>query len=253
VQLTPVIILAGAGGSAEALLERFARDPVTARIPVVRDTATQATAGCACCALADGLTRTLRELHAARRASGGVEAIVVDATGIDPRPAIAALSRVPLTSLRMALSDIFATGSGDALATALADVVVDPMRVAPAGLLAGGLYAGGRLHATGWLERGSPDRILWSRPEPCRLEDVESAVQALQLHAGERLHRVKGLVDVAGEGPRLIQLFGHTRYPSARLPEWPSAIRGSRFAIAADPLEAAAIARILGSIPIPPT
>jgi G3E family GTPase len=209
--------------------------------------------GCPCCAMADGLTRTLRELHHAHVASGGLRAIVVDATGGDPRPAIGALARIPLASLRLALSGVVALGEDDPLALALADAVIDPANATVAQAIGIGLYRDGVLDARSWLDRPAGARLAWSRPEPCRWEDVESALQALQLQLGERLFRFKGLVGVPGEpGPRVVQAFGHTRYPSARLPCWPDASRASRATISAPPLEAAAIGRILGSIPIPP-
>jgi len=57
---------------------------------------------------------------------------------------------------------------------------------------------------------------------------------------------------VAGEpGPRLVQAFGHTRYPAARLAAWPSPARVTTLAFAG-PLDFAPIARILDLIAFRP-
>ena len=238
------------------MLQRLSAGPALHDVLVVRDeAATDAPLDCTCCAIADGLTRALREAHFARAEGHGqpFARVLVDASGLDPRPAIAAFARPALASLRFALSAIVcAEADPDPLARALADAAVDPARCDADDLFAPGLYRQGALDATGWLERACAPRITWSRPEPWDSADVEPAVQAVQLASGDRLLRLKGLVHVAGEpGPRLVQAFGHTRYPSARLPAWPGASRETTFAFAAQGLEAAEIDRILSKFPHP--
>ena len=157
---------------------------------VADDGAADASPDCACCAIAGGLTRALREAHFAQSAGRGpaFARVIVDATGRDPRPAIAALARAPLAALRFALSAVVcADGETDALALGLADAAVDGARCGVEGLFAPGLYRGGALDARGWLARALLPRATWSRPEPWDPADVEPAVQALQLAARERL------------------------------------------------------------------
>ena len=255
-RLTPVTLLAGPAGSGAQLLRHAMVDPEWPGVLVVADKgAVGAAAECTCCGFADGLTRTLREAHFARVEGrrGDFARVVVDATGADPRPAIAALARTPLATLRLALSAIVAVtgeGASDPLAALLADTTLDARQGRAATLFSGELYPEGKPEARGWLERGPADRLAWQRAQPCDWGDVEIAMQALQLHAGPRLARLKGLVHVAGEpGPRLVQAFGHTRYPFARLPAWPDAGRDTRIRIAGEHLATGEIARIFDSIP----
>ena len=255
--LLPVTVLAGTAGWTGAMLRRLAAAPAMRDVLVVADEGSaDASPDCTCCAIAGGLTRALREAYFAQAGGRGraFTRVLVDATGVDPRPALAALARTPLASLRFALSAIAcAAGEADPLATALADGALDPARCGPEELFSCGLYRQGAPDARGWLERALVPRATWSRPEPWQPEDVEPAVQAIQLAAGERLVRLKGLVHVAGEpGPRLVQAFGHTRYPSARLRGWPGAHRETVLALTG-PLEFGPIARILDLIPLRPT
>jgi len=254
VRLIPVTVLAGTAGAFAPMLRRLSQSAALQRVLVVADPGVaDAAPGCACCTMADGLTRALREAHFSR--AHAFDRVLVDASGRDPRPTVAALARTPLASLRFAMSAIVcAESETDALSRGLADAAVDPARCAMEDLFAPGLYRDGALDARGWLDRALVPRITWSRPEPWDPADVEPAVQAIQLAAGERLLRLKGVVHVAGErGPRVVQAFGHTRYPSARLPSWPGPGRGTTLALATRPLDFAPIARILDLIPIRPT
>ena len=257
--LVPVTVLAGSAGWTAAMLRRLAADGSMHDVLVVADqSVADASPDCTCCAIASGLTRALREAYFAKAEARGraFGRVLVDASGVDPRPAIAALARAPLASLRFALSAIVcARTEPDPLARALADDAVDPATCARDDLFAPGLYRAGALDAHGWLERSLVPRATWSRPEPWDPADVEPAVQAVQLAAGDRLLRLKGLVHVAGEpGPRVVQAFGHTRYPSARLAAWPGPRRETTIALAARDLEFGPIARILDLIPsrLPP-
>ncbi|MBK8338412.1 MAG: GTP-binding protein [Sterolibacteriaceae bacterium] len=58
--------------------------------------------------------------------------------------------------------------------------------------------------------------------QPVAWGDFSTALDMLQTTVGERLLRVKGIVNVAGEAqPRVIQCVNHERYPDAALPGWP--------------------------------
>ena len=130
----------------------------------------------------------------------------------------------------------------------------------PAGLLDTGLHRGeGRLaDAEGWLSAGAyrhrgpgrhdPDiaSFVWSTPEPRPWEDVESSIETLLELRGERVLRMKGLVNAAGEpGPRAVHAVQHTLYPSARLPAWPSEDHTTRLVFIGRGLEEREVAGIL--------
>ena len=136
-------------------------------------------------------------------------------------------------------------------------------------LLDAGLYRGeGRaMDARGWLQAGAyrpasaaagtrhDPRITsfsWTRQEPSRWEDVESALETLLELRGERVLRLKGLVSIEGEpGPRAVHAVQHTLYPSARLPAWPDGDRATRLVFIVRDLEARAAAGILDSFLAP--
>ena len=88
--------------------------------------------------------------------------------------------------------------------------------------------------------------FVWRRAEPASWPGVETALREVAARCGERLLRMKGLVNVAGEpGPRLIHAVGHTLYPSARLARWPDADRSTRLAFIGTGLDEAAVVSIL--------
>jgi G3E family GTPase len=135
----------------------------------------------------------------------------------------------------------------------------------PAVLLDTGLYRGPRapMDATGWLNAGAYriagrrtaprhdpriDSFAWSAPEPLAWHDVETALETACDLLGERILRLKGLVNVAGEpGPRAVHAVQHTLYPSARLPAWPGTERSTRIVVIGRDLEEAAIVPIFES------
>ncbi len=134
----------------------------------------------------------------------------------------------------------------------------------PALLLDAGLYRGSeeQVDAAGWLNAGvyrhvgmpparHDDRItsfVWTRPEPCAWEDVESALDTLVELRGSRILRMKGLVNVAGEpGPRAIHAVQHTIYPPARLAAWPDEDRRTRIVFIGRDLDDAEIVQLLES------
>lgn len=135
----------------------------------------------------------------------------------------------------------------------------------PARLFDTGLYRGERvpMDAAGWLNAGAyriagrpaPPRhdprinsFVWTAQEPLAWDDVEQALATLTELLGERILRLKGLVNVAGEpGPRAVHGVQHTLYPSARLPAWPDADRRTRLVFIGRDLEESAVIPILES------
>jgi G3E family GTPase len=129
----------------------------------------------------------------------------------------------------------------------------------PAELLETGLHrGGGRLaDAEGWLNAGAYRHVgpvhdpqirsfVWSTPEPRRWEDVESSIATLLELRGDRVLRMKGLVNAAGEpGPRAVHAVQHTLYPSARLAAWPSEDHTTRLVFIGRGLEEREVAGIL--------
>jgi G3E family GTPase len=134
-------------------------------------------------------------------------------------------------------------------------------------LLDTGLYRGEGMpmDARGWLKAGAYrsmgagarhdagiDSFAWTSEQPRAWGDVERALEALLRLRGDRILRLKGLVNVRGEpGPRAIHAVHHTLYPSARLPAWPDADRATRLVFIGRGLEEGEIAGILGSSPHP--
>lgn len=59
--------------------------------------------------------------------------------------------------------------------------------------------------------------------------EFSTALDQLQSSQGERLLRLKGIVNVRGEAvPRVVQCVHHLRYPDATLPAWPDDDRRTR-------------------------
>ena len=117
----------------------------------------------------------------------------------------------------------------------------DPERLLDTGLYRGG----GRLADAGsWLNAGVYRRVgaplpaahdprvsafAWFAERPVAWPAFEDALATLLELAGDRILRVKGLVNVAGEdGPVAVHAVQHTLYPPARLPAWPDADRRTR-------------------------
>lgn len=132
----------------------------------------------------------------------------------------------------------------------------------PGPLLEAGLHRGaGRLaDAEGWLNSGAYRRIgaaaarhdpeiasfVWSCAEPRPWDDVEGSIATLLELRGDRVLRLKGLVNASGEpGPRAVHAVQHTLYPSARLPAWPSKDHTTRLVFIGRGLEEREVAGIL--------
>jgi G3E family GTPase len=133
---------------------------------------------------------------------------------------------------------------------------LDPALVLDAGLFrgdarmpdaAGWLAAGAYRHAGAATAAHTSGVVsfVWEREEPSPWPDVETALETLIDLRGDRILRMKGLVNVAGEaGPRAIHAVQHTLYPPARLAAWPDEDHRTRIVFIGrglDPVEAAGI------------
>lgn len=147
----------------------------------------------------------------------------------------------------------------------------DHGRVDAARLLEAGLYRGEARapDAAGWLNAGAYRRIgrgsdaahdprissfVWGTTEPLAWEDLETALETLLELLGERILRLKGLANIAGEaGPRAVHAVQHTLYPSARLASWPDADRATRLVVIGRDLEEARVTPIFETFLTPNT
>ena len=135
----------------------------------------------------------------------------------------------------------------------------------PASLLDTGLYRHGAIpDAAGWLNAGAyrharaADRegvhdsrirsFVWTAQSPVAWPALEDALDTLLAVAGERILRLKGLVNVAGEAaPRAIHAVQHSFYPPASLPAWPDGDRRTRLVFIVRDLEESFVAQTLQS------
>ena len=211
-------------------------------------------------------------LAAARFALGGVVAT------IDAQYGAAALDAHPESVKQAAVADrLVITKADRSSPQALGELEARLARLNPgarllrsesldiAQLFDAGLYRGpgAPMDAGGWLNAGAYRHVgqaaaglhdpriasfAWTAQEPAEWEDVESALETLLELRSERVLRLKGLVNVAGEpGPRAVHAVHHTLYPSARLPAWPDADRTTRIVFIVRDLEPAEPAAILDS------
>ena len=134
----------------------------------------------------------------------------------------------------------------------------------PERLLDTGLYRGGeRLADAGsWLNAGVYRRVgapqparhdprvsafAWfteHRVDPAALEDALSTLLEL---AGDRILRLKGLVNTGDSGPVAVHAVQHTLYPLARLPAWPDGDRRTRLVFIVRDLEESFVAHTMES------
>lgn len=65
--------------------------------------------------------------------------------------------------------------------------------------------------------------------QPFAWHEFTEAIDVLLATCGDRILRVKGLLNIEGEsGPRVVQCVQHMRYPDTALPDWPDADHDSR-------------------------
>ena len=255
--ITPVTVLTGFLGSGKStLLNRIVADPRFADTAVVvnewgdtpidhaliRDGGENVVVlagGCTCCRVAGEVVSTLRELHF-QRAQGRVPHFsrgVIETTGLaDPAPLLATLDTHAESIKQAAIADRIVMTKADAIGAE----ALEALRA--------------RLRALNPGARHDPriSSFVWRAEEPVRWEDVEAALRAIVDLHGNRMLRVKGLVNVAGEpGPRAIHAVQHTLYPSARLPSWPDADGATRIVFIGRDLEEAPVAQMLETLRIP--
>lgn len=73
------------------------------------------------------------------------------------------------------------------------------------------------------VHHGRVSTVTIHLESPWRKEDLERALKTTVSRHGDRLLRVKGLVDVEGEArPVVVQIVGQMLFPWHVLPEWPS-------------------------------
>jgi G3E family GTPase len=226
--------------------------------------------GCVCCTLRGDLADELRDL-VDRRASGEIPRftrVVVETTGVaDPAPILATLVSEPLVRHQYALESVIATvdaqhglrGKVSERQVAAADVLVvtkadlaDPVglekTVAQLNPLATVVHA-----VQGDVD---PALLLGERrsvapPLPAHGHGHEENVAAVSLvldgpvdwlgfgvwltmllHArGREILRVKGLLDVGGDGPLLVDAVQHVVHPPVHLDAWPDDDHRSRLVL----------------------
>jgi len=222
------------------------------------------------------LARTLVELPlvAARYSLSGIVTTVDGVHGMDglDRHPEAAKQAAVADRLVVTKADLAAPAALAALEARLAAINpgapvlrsangdADPERLLDTGLFRGAGRlgdAGAWLNAGAYRHAGAPQRaahdphigaFAWYAEAPVPWAVLEDAVATLLEMAGERILRVKGLANVAGEpGPVALHAVQHTLYPPARLPAWPDADRRTRLVFIVRDLEEAFVAQTLDS------
>ena len=227
------------------------------------------------------LARTLIELPlvAARYSLSGI------VTTVDGTHALAQLERHPEAAKQVAVADRLVITKADlataqeldALEARLAELNPGAPRLRsvlgdadPERLLDTGLYRGaGRLADAGsWLNAGAYRRVgtplparhdprvrafAWFAERPVDWAAFEDALATLLELAGDRILRLKGLVNAGGPGPVAVHAVQHTLYPPARLPAWPDADRRTRLVFIVRDLEESFVAQTLDSFVAAPT
>ncbi|HQZ45873.1 MAG TPA: GTP-binding protein [Usitatibacteraceae bacterium] len=140
----------------------------------------------------------------------------------------------------------------------------------PALILDTGLYRGGETiaDAGSWLRAGVYRRVgaplsaahdprvsafAWFADRPVDWAAFEDALATLLDLAGDRILRLKGLVNAVGApGPVAVHAVQHTLYPAAQLPSWPDADRRTRLVFIVRDLEESFVARTLESFILAP-
>jgi G3E family GTPase len=242
--------------------------------------------GCVCCTLRGDLADELRDL-VDRRASGEIPPftrVVVETTGVaDPAPILATLVSEPLVRNQYVLESVISTvdaqhglrGEESERQVAAADVlVVTKGDLADAGAVEAVVGELNPVAAVVRAVQGDVDPALLlgerrqvsppSRPPHHAHEDDVAAVSlvldgpvdwlgfgvwlTMLLHArGREILRVKGLLDVGGEGPLLVDAVQHVVHPPVHLDAWPDDDRRSRLVLIGRRLDPERLERSLRS------
>jgi G3E family GTPase len=242
--------------------------------------------GCVCCSLRGDLSDELRDLLD-RRARGEIPAfrrVVVETTGVaDPAPIVYTLLSEPVVRHHFELEHVITTVDAvnglrepESLRQAAAAdrLVVTKTDLAPASALEGRLAelnpVADILHAS--FGDVDPSELFGAGER--RLRELEPGDHAA--HDGVRAHslvfeepldwtafgvwltmllaargsevlRVKGLLDVGGPGPLLLNGVQHVVHPPEHLDAWPDADRRSRLVFIGRGLDRAALERSLSA------
>jgi G3E family GTPase len=89
--------------------------------------------------------------------------------------------------------------------------------------------------------------FAWFADRPVAWAAFEDALATLLELAGDRILRLKGLVNAGGAGPVAVHAVQHTLYPPAQLPAWPDADRRTRLVFIVRDLEESFVAQTLDS------
>lgn len=221
------------------------------------------------------LLRTLVELPlvAARYGLAGV------VTTVDGEHGLAQLDAHPEAVKQAAMADLLVITKRDRADTRSLDLLDERLaRLAPgarrerstaesgvttASFFATGLGRQASTAASGWLNAGAYRHagagerqphdsavraFVWTTSEPAERLVVEDALETLLDVAGERLLRLKGLVNALGlAGPLAVHAVQHTLYPLARLPAWPDDSRETRIVLITRGLDESTATGILES------
>jgi G3E family GTPase len=221
------------------------------------------------------LARTLIELPlvAARYSLSGIVTTVDGTHGLDQ------LARHPEAVKQAAVADRLVITKADLAAPAALEALearlqalnpgaprlrsahgdADPRRLLDTGLYRGGerlADAGSWLNAGVYRRAGAPlpaahdprvSAFAWFADRPVAWAAFEDALATLLELAGDRILRLKGLVDAGGAGPVAVHAVQHTLYPPAQLPAWPDADRRTRLVFIVRDLEESFVAQTLDS------
>ncbi|HKU46358.1 MAG TPA: GTP-binding protein [Burkholderiales bacterium] len=236
--------------------------------------------GCLCCKVRGDLVRTAGDLLARRaRGKASFERIVVETTGLaDPAPILQALMTDREIAEALRLESVIATvdcAAGSATLdahpqsvkqAALADRIVltktdlaDPgalaerlRRINPAapqlvarhGEVDGNLLFGSSVRQlpppVSHVHSDHIDTFCLRHSEPLHAVTLTLFLQVLAEHCGEKLLRLKGLVDVVESPgrPALIHGVQHVFHPPAFLDAWPDDDRSTRIVVISQGLDA---------------
>jgi G3E family GTPase len=236
--------------------------------------------GCLCCKVRGDLVRTAGELLARRaRGEADFERIVVETTGLaDPAPILQALMTDREIAGQLRLDSVFATvdcAAGGATLdahpqsvkqAALADRIVltktdladssalaarlrrlnpgAPQLVARHGEVDTGLLFGSSVYEPRLYESQTHSDDVTTfclrRSEPLHAATLSLFLQVLAEHCGEKLLRLKGLVDVVESPGRPAVIHGvqHVFHPPAWLEGWPDDDRTTRIVVISQGLDA---------------
>src|SRR5574343_528197 len=210
--------------------------------------------GCLCCTVRGDLTRSLSELfmRSLRREIVPIQRVIIETTGLaDPAPVIYTLMEDFFIAERFRTDGVVTVGDSTHILmqlgshpepvkqVAMADRLLlshcglyDPASKAPdvAAWLDGEKVREERRKAHGHHHHHDVDRhdahvysFALTFDQPLQWVTFADAVSTLLETMGDRILRIKGLLNVVGDHkPRVIQCVQHVMYPYARIDDWPA-------------------------------